>query len=47
VKEEILNPLKKVCMARHYQRPKLAEELFQTKNLKEGVEKKLKLFSKS
>jgi hypothetical protein len=47
VKEEVLNPLKKVCMARPYQRPKLAEELFQTKNLKEGVEKKLKLFSKS
>jgi hypothetical protein len=42
VKEEVLNPLKKVCRARPYQRSKLAEELFGEKSLKDGVDKKLK-----
>jgi hypothetical protein len=42
VNEEVLRPLKKVCRARHHQRPKLAEELFGEKSLKDGVDKKLK-----
>jgi hypothetical protein len=42
VNEKVLSPLKKVCRARHYQRPKLAEELFGEKSLKEGVNKELK-----
>jgi hypothetical protein len=42
VNEKVLSPLKKVCRARHYQRPKLAEELFGEKSLKEGVDKELK-----
>jgi hypothetical protein len=42
VNEEVLRPLKKVCRARHHQRPKLAEELFGEKSLREGVDKELK-----
>jgi hypothetical protein len=42
VNEEVLRPLKKVCRARHHQRPKLAEELFGEKSLKEGVDKELR-----
>jgi ribosomal protein L30/L7E len=42
VNEKVLRPLKKVCRVRHYQRPKLAEELFGEKSLREGVDKELK-----
>lgn len=42
--ERVLKPLKKVCEAKYYQRPQLAEELFGEKNLKEGVDKELKRF---
>jgi len=42
VNEKVLKPLKKVCRARHYQRSKLAEELFGEKSLRDGVDKELK-----
>jgi hypothetical protein len=42
VNRKVLEPLKKICDARYYQRPKLVRELFGAENLKDAVERALK-----
>jgi hypothetical protein len=42
ISEKTLKPLKQICMAKPYQRPKLAEELFGKESLMAGIGEELK-----